>query len=203
MNSWRNWERGWILLGAFLLLAAAYIWVDEAYVPDLSGRWISGGCETLESQSGGVSRLTRDYVIGDDAWHLDLTFFDDEDCAKKSFALGVDGRYDLGAKSLEVAGATQARFSMERLKLTAYTDEMASLFRGGKCGVGPWLIGVGQDVSRNGCLQGIPSALSCPAEYDLVRRRGDELWFGDRSRSLCLPNVYPTQLGDAPVLKQE
>src|SRR5512135_3839889 len=123
MKTWHGLRRDRLLMGVFLALAAAFIWVDEAYVPDLAGRWASKSCETIASPGGGISRLTRDYVLGEDTWHLDLTFYSDQDCTKKLFALGVDGHYELGAKSLSVTGATQARFAMERLKLTPYTDK--------------------------------------------------------------------------------
>jgi hypothetical protein len=202
MNIWPNQKRGALLLGAFLALSAAYIWIDEAYVPDLNGQWVSRSCETIATPGGGLSRLRRSYVIGDESWHLDLTFYDDPDCAKKLFALGIDGRYELGAKSPKVRGATEARFGLEKLKLTPYTDEMSVLFSQGKCGNGPWMTGVGQDVSRNGCLEGIPSVRSCPVEYDIVERSDDELRFGERSRTLCLPGLYPSKLGD-PLLKKE
>lgn len=203
MNTWRNWERGWILLGAFLALSVVLVLADEAYVPDLRGHWVSAGCESIASPDGGISRLKRDYVIGDDSWHLDLTFFEDQACSKKLFALGIDGQYALGAKSLEVTGATEGRFALERVKLTPYTDEMSALFGQGGCGNGPWMTGTGQDVSKRGCMKGVPSVASCPAEYDLVRRDGDTLRFGDRSYTLCEPGVYPSKLGAAPLLKQE
>jgi len=202
MNDWRNQKRGVILLGAFLALASAYIWVDEAYVPDLNGHWVSRNCETIATPGGGLSRLRREYVIGDRSWHLELTFYDDPGCARKLFALGIDGQYEFGAKSSAVLGATEARFGLEKLELTPYTDEMSVLFSQGKCGNGPWMTGAGQDVTRNGCLEGIPSVRSCPVEYDIVKRSDGELRFGERARSLCLPGIYPAKLGD-PLIRKE
>ena len=202
MTPWRNWERGWLLLGLLFVAMAAYVWVDESYVPDLSGRWSSRGCESLAKPDGSLSRLTRTYVFGPDSWHLTLTFFSDADCAQKLFALDVSGQYELGRKSERVYGANEGRYSMEKLTLTPYTADMAALFSGGKCGNGPWVTGAGQDVTKTGCLEGVPSAAACPVEYDLVRRQDDALWFGDRSVSLCRPGVYPARLGSVPVVKQ-
>lgn len=202
MNPWRNAGRGWALLGAFVALSAVFIMLDESYVPDLSGRWTSAGCEAIASPGGGLSRLTRDYVFADDAWRMDLTFFGDQDCRERSFSLSVEGHYALGAKSPTIPGATRVRFAMERLKLTPYTDEMAAVFSRGNCGGGPWLVGIGQDVTEAGCLQGIPSVRSCPAEYDVVKREGDSLRLGDRSRSLCVPGAYPAKLGAAPLTQR-
>lgn len=183
----------WILLGSVL-----WVWWDERTMPDLQGTWASAGCEEVPASAGGASYLKRAYVFTEDHWRLDLRFHEDSACARESFGIDVEGGYELGPKLMEPRTATEARFSIERVRLTPRHIDAAVAFGEAFCGAEPWVVGQGQDISRTGCL-GIPSVDECPMEYDIVSVRRGMLWHGDRSQGLCDPLRLPTTFGPHPV----
>lgn len=185
----------WILLGSVL-----WVWWDERTMPNLKGTWASTGCEEVPAGAGGASYLKRTYVFTDRHWRLDLRFHDDASCATELFGIDVEGGYELGPKLMEPRTATEARFDIERVRLTPRHIEAAVAFGKAFCGAEPWVVGQGQDISGTGCL-GIPSVDECPTEYDIVSVRGDRLWHGDRSEGLCDPARPATRLGPHPVIR--
>lgn len=185
----------WILLGSVL-----WVWWDERTMPDLQGSWASAGCEEVPGGAGEASFLKRAYVFTDGHWRLDLRFHEDSSCSKESFSIDVEGAYELGPKLMEPRTATEARFDIERVRLTPRRIEAAVAFGKAFCGAEPWVVGQGQDISRTGCL-GIPSVEQCPSEYDIVSVRGDSLWHGDRSQGLCDPRLLPASFGAYPVIR--
>jgi hypothetical protein len=183
----------WVLLGSIL-----WVWWDERTLPDISGRWASVGCEHVSSADG-ESHLRRFMENASGEWRLRIGFYGDAGCAQELFSLDLEGAYDLGPKSLDVRGATLARFDIRKTTLTPQVPDAAAAFQGAGCGSGGWEVGKGQDVTQGGCLGIVPTAEQCPTEYDLVKIEDDKLYFGDRSQGVCVPDRYPTGFAPAPL----
>ncbi len=187
----------WLLLGAVL-----WLWWDERSLPDISGRWASVGCETVRS-SDGVSHLKREMRLDGEAWMLRIEFFADERCETPLLGMELEGPYDLGPKSMDLRGATTARFDHRKVVLTPRSEAMADAFSSARCGDGAWKVGEGQEVTQTGCLGLVPTVSSCPVEYDIVKIEDGWLCFGDRSEGLCAPDRYPARFAPHALMRDD
>ena len=133
---------------------------------------------------------------------LGITFHDDAACASPLFRLDVEGPYDLGPKSMERRDATTARFDVRKSLLTPLTQGSAEAFDEANCAGGAWKVGEAQEVTQFGCLDLVPTQTACPVEYDIVKIENGKLYLGDRSRGLCVPNVYPKRFAPTPLEPQ-
>jgi len=191
-----------LILTWLILLAVLWIWWDERTLPDIRGAWASASCEEIRSGEG-VSHVKRTMRIEDVTWRLKIDFYGDADCAKGLFSLEIEGPYDIGPKSMDVRGATTARFDRRMLTLTARTAEAAAAFDAAGCGTGTWKVGEGQEIDRQGCLGLIPTIDACPVEYDIVKLDDDRLYLGDRSRGMCVTEKYPKAFAPTPLERSE
>lgn len=184
----------WLGLVWAALFALLWLWWDERTLPDLRGTWASAGCETHEGD-GGESHILRRLHVDDERWSLELRFHDDADCQDPMFAVDVSGPYDLGPKTMVPRDATEARFAIDSVILTPVSDAAVVAFENAVCGGGGWTLGEGKAVTDGGCLGLVPTARSCPVEYDIVKLEDGRLKFGDRSEGLCVPERYPRRYG--------
>jgi hypothetical protein len=166
---------------------------------DLIGRWVSPSPEPMPMPDGNTLYNLRDFILTEKAWAMLFTAYGDPGATFKLFTLRIEGTYNLGAASTDVPGARNADFHFAGRYLTANAQPMLDMFKGAKAGDGNWQLGVEQDVSKTGCLF-IPSVAQAPVEYDLVRRDGDNLFFGDRSADLT--KARPKKLIGAPVARR-
>ena len=198
----RRQQAIWLALIWLLLPAIVRIWWDERTLPDIRGRWIGQPCEEVRSQDG-LSRVKRSLRVEEDEWNLVIDFFGDEACTDGIFRFDVSGPYDLGPKSMEVRGATTARFDLGKMLLTPLSTDAVAAFDGARCAAGGWKIGEAQEVTEFGCLGLVPTRSSCPVEYDIVKIEDDALHLRDRSRGLCATERYPTRFAPAPLRRFE
>jgi len=192
-----------LLLFVWLVLVSVlWVWWDERTLPDIRGSWASAACEQIRSDEG-VSRVRRSMRLDDASWRLTIDFFGDEGCATELFSLEIEGPYDIGPKSMTLLDATTARFELRKLTLTPRSSAAAAAFTAAGCGAGAWQVGEGQEVTERGCLDLTPTVESCPVEYDIVKVEGDRLYFGDRSKGMCVFERYPDAFAPDPLYRQE
>ncbi|GEM_PF-2510432 len=185
-----------------MFVVVSMVWRNTLHRPDIRGNWSSTSCEKLESPTGDkASRLQRMQLTGGQ-WTLEQTYFSDIDCQNKAYSLQTVGIYELGNKSPEVDGAVHGEFIRKEIHLTAFSMDTAQVFEQYQCGNTKWETDVTTMINATGCTGITPSISSCPAEYNLVKRDEDTLYFGDRSESLCEHNEWPNKL-EVSGLKKE
>ena len=192
----------WLVLIWLLLLSVMWIWWDERSLPDIRGVWASPGCEEV-GHSGGVSHLKRSMRIDDSVRSLTIDFYGDEGCITRLFSVDIEGPYDVGPNSMETRGATTARFDLGKLTLTPREPGAAAAFDKAGCGAGGWKVGEGQEVTQQGCLDLVPTAATCPTEYDIVKIEDGRLYLGDRTQGLCVPERYPKRFSPSTLTRLE
>lgn len=103
--------------------------------------------------------------------------------------------------SSSVSGATEVNYVMATRKQTSFAPPIVDGLNGASCGgKKDWASGVEGDTTTTGCPAfGIEANPPCDKEMDLNKRVGDQLRFGDRSKSLC--SARPTALAALPVIK--
>lgn len=194
----RTQQMMWLFFIWLLLFCFLWIWWDERTLPDIRGAWASAGCETVRSADG-VSYLKRFLRVGDERRSLTIDFYVDAACEKPLLSQEIEGPYDLGPDSMEVRGATTARFDSEKMTLTPRAPETAEAFDKGRCAAGDWKVGEAQEVTELGCLGIVPTRSSCPVEYDIVKFEDGALYLGDRSQGLCVTERYPKRFSPLPL----
>lgn len=181
---------------ALLLLGLAAAGCGQG--TDISGHWASATCEP----GGPMTFLKRDFVLTQSTWQLDLSVYGDAACTNESFTDQIAGPYTLGNPSSVIPGATEAVFVIKSDVWTAKSAMFATTLTQAGCGAQPWQVGVSQDVTQTGCL-GISQKVSdCPQEYDVVKVDGNNLYFGNRTMSICKVQDRPTSLGSPPLVRQ-
>jgi len=76
---------------------------------------------------------------------------------------------------------------------------------GAGCGADAWEIDVGQSVAEEGCAAfGQYPLADCAADYDIVSRDGDTMFFGSRpmDNDMCTPERRPVELSPLPLTLQ-
>jgi hypothetical protein len=149
-----------------------------------------------------VVHITRDFVITERSWWLDLGVYQDKDCRQGFFSARIQGPYRLLDFSTDVAGATRGNFSYASIQFTAQAGAAASLFDQAGCGGGSWVVGVPQEVGQTGCIGVAAKIADCPIDHDLVKLEGDQLFFGARETDMCKPEGRPKKLNVAPLVRR-
>ncbi|HEU4539007.1 MAG TPA: hypothetical protein VFS00_33030 [Polyangiaceae bacterium] len=167
--------------------------------PAIEGAWKSA-CVAQPSQN---FRLSFD--IGPSDWSLDYDVYGDAACSSPFFTVRIEGPYELTGPSSAAAGAYEGRFGFAT-KVIVPRSQAAVDFLGSPqgCGGGEWAVGQATDVLASGCAAlGQYPASTCPADYDLVARQGDELRFGARpaDNDMCSPAKRPAALSPLPLLR--
>ncbi len=191
-------------IGGTLVIIAiiAFIaWNRSTARPDIRGHWMSQKCEEFSSSPNQVAHIQRDMTLTGGEWNMIVTFFLDSNCSNKAMGIEIHGPYELGDASSEVTDATHGQFDIRSIKLTPYTPDTAQVFEQSACGQGQWEVGQAKEVGDTGCLNVVAKIRDCPAEYDLVKRSADNLYFGDRSQSLCKRGTWPQALGRDALIK--
>lgn len=169
--------------------------------PDLAGRWRSD-CLASPQADGSTNYIRLDFDLGAEDWRLDYVTHGDAACEAPLVTVAIAGTYALAAPSAVVDGAWEARFAFTaktiRPEVDALRDYLNSL---DGCGSVDFVTGVAQDVYGPGCPAfGMYPRARCDADHDLVRRDGDDLYFGARpaDNDMCSPERRPTALSAAP-----
>lgn len=144
----------------------------------------------------GPQYVTRDLWLTATTWLVTLTVHADAQCTRLTLDVFVTGPVLLGLPSPTVAGATEALFVEAETRLTPRADQTVTRLNGappGTCGMDQWAVDVQQDVTGTGCaLLGIRTP---SAEYELVKREGEQLFLGARppaDSDLNAPERRPT-----------
>ncbi len=158
-----------------------------------AGHWVSRGCEP----SGPVA-IKRDFIMHGNVWTLAAPIYADHGCTTKLFTVTVGGTYRLGGPSKEAVGARLGRFAIGFRQVTPFSQDIADAMNKANCGRTTSRVGYATDILATGCEPlGQQSQTACPVEYDLLKRSGDELFFGERpadQRGLCSPERQATTL---------
>lgn len=172
--------------------------------PKIDGTWASPACESMPDGKGGSMHFKRVFKIAKSGWTLDFSTYGDASCAEasKMVTVDIDGAYELGKPSAKVSGGTEARFFFAHRKATAKSDGAAGWLNSVQaCGKSDWKAGQAVDIDASGCPQlGAYPKKMCAGEFDVVKRDGDDLYFGNRPAdgNLCSQDRRPSELG-APV----
>lgn len=169
---------------------------------DLTGHWVSKGCESYPDGKGGNNYLTRDFTLTAETWDLSLTIYGDPECQAGLFTSKIHGPYTLGALSEKVDGATEGQFGITTNLWTAHVQAMADTFAMSGCGTGAWEVEKAQDVTATGCIGVAHKTSECPEENDIVAVDGDALYFGQRVTDMCKAEGRPTAKAAFAVYKQ-
>lgn len=166
----------------------------------LDGTWQSESCVPAQQADGSIIYLERRFVFDDARWQLQLTTHADPACSVGLLRVDVGGEYALEGHSQAVPEALAARFGRDALRVTPLAAGLVGVLTDARCGTSEWRLGQAQDT-RDGCLF-LPSLSKCPAEYDLVRKQDDRLWFGQRTGDLCTPEGRPGRLDPNAVVRR-
>ncbi|MDC0672159.1 hypothetical protein [Nannocystis radixulma] len=168
--------------------------------PEIAGHWVSD-CLPSPQADGTTQYLRLDFTIGDADWALDYVTHGDDACANKLVTVHIAGPYTLERESETVEGAWEARFGFTTKTIRPEVDGLRDYLNSlDGCGAAEFATGVAQDVLQTGCLGfGQHPGADCPADYDVVKRDGDDLFFGARpaDNDMCTAAKRPTAL--APV----
>jgi hypothetical protein len=186
----------------FIAVAAVFFACGQDPQQELLGHWSSPLCEAYPDGKGGMNYLKRDFTLTEpNEWSLAVTIYGDAQCTMPFVQLDVGGTFKAGAASQAVSGATEVDYGFDHRKLKPLSDYAAMTMDQTGCGTSPWANGVEQDLTQAGCAPfGVDSLADCPTEHDLNRVEGSQLFYGDRSASLC--TARPTKLGSYAVSKQ-
>ena len=167
------------------------------------GRWVSPAREPMPNPDGSTVYLVRDFTLTPDRWTLVLSAYGDATSEQsKLFSATVEGPYKVTGASPKVSGADEAQFDFQKITFTPFADFFTGMLDQAGAGAGNWKVGQGQDVSNTGALFFAPVSKP-PREYDLLKRDGDTLRFGERpaDQNMGTPELRPTAVG-GPLAKQ-
>lgn len=165
--------------------------------PDIAGRYVSDCLPSLQAD-GSTQYLRLDFDLDDAAWKLDYVTHADDACATKLVTVHIEGPYELERPSTAVEGAWEARFGFTTKTIRPEVDGLRDYLNSlDGCGAADFATGVAQDVLGTGCAGfGQYPGADCPADYDLVKRDGDDLFFGARpaDNNMCTAAKRPAAL---------
>ncbi|MDC0720432.1 hypothetical protein [Nannocystis bainbridge] len=165
--------------------------------PDIAGTWV-GDCLPSPQADGSTQYLRLEFAITGDAWKLDYVTHADDACATKLATVHIEGPYALQQPSSAVEGAWEARFGFTTKTIRPEVDGLRDYLNSLEgCGASEFATGVAQDVLTTGCAGfGQYPGADCPADFDLVKRDGDDLFFGARpaDNDMCTAGKRPTAL---------
>jgi hypothetical protein len=145
---------------------------------DLRGNWHSPVIETIENPDGSVMFIKREAIFVDDNWEIFIKSFLDEDGKIPFFTIHAKGNYILGEESSELPGAVAVDFHNRGRYLTAHQQSLVDMLNETSPFDGEWMVDMERDVSSRGCVM-VPSIETCPVEYDLIKIKENEIYFGD------------------------
>ncbi|MBX3248237.1 MAG: hypothetical protein KF901_13745 [Myxococcales bacterium] len=171
--------------------------LDGGAPPSLDGRW-SSDCLPSPQADGSTQYFRLDFDLASARWDLDYVVHGDPACEVPLVTVSIAGPYTLERPSPTVAGAWEARFGFERKTIRPEVDGLRDFLNSlDGCGEAEFETGVAQDVFASGCpaFGQYPESV-CPADYDLVKREGQVLRFGERpaDNDMCTPEKRPTTL---------
>jgi hypothetical protein len=145
---------------------------------DLRGNWHSPVIETIENPDGSVIFIKREAIFVDDNWEIFIRSFLDEDGKIPFFTIHAKGNYILGQESSELPGAVLVDFHNRARYLTAHQQSLVDMLNETSPFDGEWMVDLERDVSSRGCVM-VPSIETCPVEYDVIKIKENEIYFGD------------------------
>ena len=155
------------------------------------GEWISAGVEVRPGGGGSQLYIKRRIINDGDHWEGYFAFFADPEGAHPALTVHMQGRYLFGKPS-PVADGLEVDLPIERVLLTAHNAYFLDLFNSaaaGTCGSSTWELHVEKDVTdTHGCLPLGLDLLNEGAEYELMKREGDKLYYGARPADGSAPN---------------
>ncbi len=158
-----------------------------------AGHWVSVACEP-----SGPGAIKRNFIMHGQSWALAAPIYADPTCTKPLFTLTVGGRYTLHGLSSKATGAREGRFAIDFSQVTPLDENIAAAMTEAKCGNVTSRVGIATDILATGCAPlGQPSRAACPVQYDLLKRVGPNLYFGERpadQKGLCSPQRQATTL---------
>lgn len=161
--------------------------------PDVKGHWKSAGAEDM----GNGSFATREFTLTNNTWDLVFTIYADKELKVPLVAMNFSGGFKTTGNSKTVAGASEALFEFKKKTITLHAKDAAKGFGMDGCGL---TVGAPLDVSKNGCSF-VGSVASYGKEFDLLKRDGEQLFFGARPAdgNMGSEDKRPTALG-APLV---
>ncbi|MEZ4361099.1 MAG: hypothetical protein R3B48_13020 [Kofleriaceae bacterium] len=163
---------------------------------ELPGHWASATCEP----AGAAGFLHRDFVIEPDRYQVTLDVFADDACSARLLTAQVSGPLQIGEASTVVDGATEVNYVMTKRVLIPRQQPIVDALTA-QCPGPSWAIDQEGDITVAGCAAfGFEPNPPCAQEMDLNHISGEELYFGDRSASLCA--ARPGKLGAIPVKRR-
>jgi hypothetical protein len=185
-------------LGSFACGGPQHVAPDASPGIDLAGTWASA---CTDPGSGQAFRLSFD--IKPTTWTLAYEVFADAACAAPLLVVNIDGPYEITGPSNVVPTAREARFGFAHKTVTPLSDGAVG-FLPQACGGGTYVVGTPTDIAA-GCpgLGAYPIA-TCPADFDIVARDGDQLRFGQRppDNNMCTADKRPTSLSQAVLTRR-
>lgn len=170
----------------------------------LDGVWESERPERIDRADGTSVYLTRRFTFREGTWRIRFTVTSDADGGAPLFSGDFSGTFTI-AEYTPLSDAFEARFFFSQRTLTPGNEEIAAAMDAAGCGTMPWRTGAAQDVHELGCepFRVYPSA-ACRGEYDLIRLRGDRLFFGARPAdgNLCSESRRPITLTKRAVIRK-
>lgn len=165
----------------------------SACAMDTGGHWKSAGAEDM----GNGSFATREFVLTDSTWNLVFTIYGDKELKAPLMAITFEGTWKQTGQSKTVKGANEATFEFNKKSIELKAD-VAKNFGMDGCGLA---VGTKKDVSKDGCGF-VASVTKYPREFDLVSRKGEQLFLGARPADgdMSTAAKRPTALG-APLIK--
>lgn len=170
----------------------------------LAGVWESEAPERIDRDDGSTAYLTRRFTFRDDTWQIRFSVASDPDGRDILFSGDFGGNFTIGEYDALV-DAFETRFQFTERVLTPGNEEVAAALNEIGCGAGAWQAGDGQDLHLAGCeaFRVYPAA-DCEGEFDLLRRRGDRLYLGERPSdgNLCTEDRRPIALTPYPLVRR-
>lgn len=164
-------------------LASALLAGCGGSAPDITGHWVSTSVETRPNGSGGSLYVRRDFQTAASTSAAQFTFYADAAGTQPNVVVWLNGPYTLGGPWDKVDGAFTGEFTFSELKLTPKSQTFVDLLNGsaaGTCGAN-WKLGVEQNLTGTaGCLTLGIDLKNKSVEYDIVKRDGDQLFYGAR-----------------------
>lgn len=180
----------------FALLTLALAPSALAGAPAVKGTWKSATPEDM----GNGSFCTREFKMTDSTWALTFTIYADKDARTPLVAMGFEGPWHATGESKKVAGASEATFEFKKKTVTLLAKDAAKGFGMDGCGLS---VGKPKDVSKSGCSF-VASVEAYGREFDLLKRDGDQLFFGARPAdgNMSTEERRPVSLGAPLLLKK-
>lgn len=165
---------------------------DLTKEPSLTfGTWKSPKCETVDDKTFQL----RTYKIAANGVFADWNRFSSPTCSPESrlMTIRMGGSSKADRLSKTVSSAAEIRVFIDE-KAIVPTSQAGIERLARECPNAAWKLGTELDVTKAGCGTLVPAHDACPIEYDLMRLKSGQLYFGDRSSPLCTEATRPKKL---------